>query len=277
LQAKGLRIFGPGASIAQDVELEYITVSEDSKTAWVTLQENNTIAKINIPAKKITDIFPLGFKSYNTTANAIDISDKDGGIFRKKWNVKGMYQPDAIALLEKGGIPFLFTANEGDVREYDGFVEAERVKNLMLNPASFPDPTTFQQDDKLGRLNVTKIMGDNGADGDYNTLYSFGARSFSVWQGNTRLQVYDSKSELEQKAIAAGLYDDERSDDKGVEPEGITLGKVGHKNIAFVGMERADALAIYDVSDPFQPKFLKLVEPVMRQRALRLYQLFKAL
>lgn len=259
LQAKGLRVFGPGASVEQDMEPEYITISEDSKTAWVTLQENNAIAKIDIRAKKATQIFPLGFKSYNTTANAIDASDKDGGILLKKWNVKGMYQPDAIALLEKGGIPFLFTANEGDAREYGGFVEAERVKNLVLDPVSFPDAATLQQDDQLGRLNVTKTMGDNGASGDYNTLYSFGARSFSVWQGNTGQQVYDSKNELEQKTISAGLYDDERSDDKGVEPEGITLGTVGKKNIAFVGMERADALAIYDVSDPFQPKFLKLL------------------
>jgi hypothetical protein len=259
LVSKGLRVFGPGASFAQDLEPEYLVISEDGKTAWVTLQENNAIAKIDIRAKKVTNMFPLGFKTYNTTVNAIDPSDKDNGIFQSRWNVKGMYQPDAIALLERGGLPFLFTANEGDVREYEGFEEAERVKDLFLDPVTFPDAGPLQQEDKLGRLNVTKTLGDTKTDGDYNALYSFGARSFSVWQGNTGQQVYDSRNELEQKCIAAGLYDDGRSDDKGVEPEGITIGKVGKKDIAFVGMERADALAIYDVSDPFQPRFLKLL------------------
>jgi DNA-binding beta-propeller fold protein YncE len=257
LMSKGLRVFGPGASFAQDMEPEYLAVSEDGKTAWVTLQENNAIAKIDIGAKQATAIYPLGFKNYNTTANAIDPSDKDGSISLNRWNVRGMYQPDAIALFEKGGFPFLFTANEGDVREYDGFEEAARVKDLVLDAASFPDAATLQQDDKLGRLNVTKTLGDG--DGDHNLLYSFGARSFSVWQGNTGQLVYDSKNDLEQKCIVAGLYDDARSDDKGVEPEGITLGAVGKKTIAFIGMERADALAIYDVSDPFQPEFLKLL------------------
>lgn len=259
LQSKGLRVFGPGASFAQDMEPEYLTISADSKTAWVTLQENNALAKIDIASKTVTALFPLGFKSYNTAATAIDPSDKDGGIFLNKWKARGMYQPDAIAVLEKGGIPFLFTANEGDAREYGGFEEAERVKDLLLDPTAFPDAATLQQEDKLGRLNVTKTVGDDKSDGDLDVLYSFGARSFSVWQGNTGQQVYDSKNELERKCIAAGLYDDGRSDDKGVEPEGITLGTVGKKSIAFVGMERADALAIYDVTDPFQPTFLKLL------------------
>jgi hypothetical protein len=168
-----------------------------------------------------------------------------------------MYQPDAIAVLEKGGVPFLFTANEGDAREYDGFKEADRAKNVALDPSFFADAATLQQEDKLGRLNITKELGQ--ADGSFQALYSFGARSFSVWQGNTGQLLFDSKNELEQKSIAAGVYDDNRSDDKGVEPEGITLGTVGKKTIAFVGLERADALAIYDVSNPVAPTFIKLL------------------
>ncbi|MEO6637648.1 MAG: choice-of-anchor I family protein, partial [Ginsengibacter sp.] len=227
-------------------------------TAWVTLQENNAIAKINIQAKKVTHIFPLGFKSYNKNDNAIDPSDKDGGIFLNKWNVKGMYQPDAIGIYERGGIPYLFTANEGDARDYSGFSEVERVKDIVLDPAAFPD-ASISDDDKLGRLNITTTLGDDGRDGDYENLFSFGARSFSVWQGNTGEILYDSKNELEKLCIDAGLYDDGRSDDKGVEPEGIAIGKVGARHIAFVGMERADALAIYDISDPLHPRFLKVL------------------
>jgi hypothetical protein len=168
-----------------------------------------------------------------------------------------MYQPDAIAVLEKGGVPFLFTANEGDAREYDGYEEAERVKNVVLDAASFPNAATLQQEDKLGRLNITKELGQ--VNGSFQMLYSFGARSFSVWQGNTGQLLFDSNNELEQKAIAAGIYDDNRSDDKGVEPEGIALGTVGKKTIAFVGLERADALALYDVTNPAAPAFIKLL------------------
>lgn len=259
LRAKGLRVFGPGASFAQDMEPEYLTISQDSRTAWVTLQENNAIAKIDIRTKSITDIFPLGFKSYNLDANAIDPSDKDNAISLRKANVKSIYQPDAIAMFENGGLPFLFTANEGDVREYTAFAENKRIKDLALDAIAFPDGAELKKDANLGRLNVTKTMGDSDGDGDYDELYSFGARSFSVWNGHNGKLLYDSKNELENKAIEAGKYDDGRSDDKGVEAEGVTLGYVGKRVIAFVGMERADAIALYDVTNPYNPSFIKLL------------------
>ncbi|MFC6101106.1 choice-of-anchor I family protein [Olivibacter domesticus] len=260
LKSKGFRIFGPSNDFAKDIEPEYITVSADSKTAWVTLQENNAIAKINISSKTITDIYPLGFKDYNLAGNEIDVSDKDDGMEPKKWNIKGIYMPDAIAVLETNGTPFLFTANEGDAREYDAFEELDRIKNVSLDPTSFPDAATLQKDEMLGRLNITTTLGDNDHDGDFETLYSLGARSFSVWNGNDGSQVYDSKNELDKKVTEAGFYDDGRSDDKSVEPEGITIGKIGNTNVAFVGMERADAVAVYDINNPIQPKFLQLLQ-----------------
>lgn len=261
LKAKGFRIFGPGASFAKDIEPEYITISADSKTAWVTLQENNGIAKISITGKTITDIFPLGFKDYGTDANAIDISDSDEGYKPGKWPVKGIYMPDAIAVLESNGTPYLFTANEGDAREYDTFSEMLRVKNsaVKLDPVAFPNASDLKKDAQMGRLNITTTMGDTDGDGDFDVLYSLGGRSFSVWNGITGAQLFDSKNELDVKCVAAGAYDDGRSDDKSVEPEGIAIGKVGHKNVAFVGMERSDAVAVYDVTNPANPVFLQLV------------------
>jgi len=163
-------------------------------------------------------------------------------------------------VLHNNNIPYLFTVNEGDVREYDGFKEADRIKNLSLDAAAFPNAANLQKDPMLGRLNVTKTLGDANGDGKYETLYSFGARSFSVWNGNTGALVFDSKNELEVKCNAAGYYDDNRSDDKGVEPEGIAIGQMGNKQIAFIGMERADAVAIYDVTNPTAPVFLQLLK-----------------
>lgn len=268
LMAKGLRIFGPGVTpgititaerFAKDIEPEYVTISSDSRTAWVTLQENNAIAIIDIRSKRITNIYPLGFKNYNLDENAIDPSDKDGGIFQNKWPIKGMYEPDAIAVVEDRGVPYLFTANEGDVREWNAYVESKRVKDLTLDTTAFPNAATLKTDAALGRLNVTTTLGDPDKDGDYDELYSFGARSFSIWNGNNGQLLFDSKNDLEKRNITAGFYDDARSDDKGVEPEGMALGYVGKKPIAFVGMERSDAVAIYDISNPYNPSFLKLL------------------
>lgn len=260
LVAKGFRIFGLGNDFVKDIEPEYITISADSKTAWVTLQENNGIAKIDITTKTITNIFPLGFKDYNVAGNEIDPSDKDDKIAAAKWPVKGIYMPDGIAILEQGGIPYLFTANEGDAREYAGFSEIKRIKDIKLDAVLFPNGTDLKKDAQLGRLNITTTLGDTDGDGDFDALYSLGARSFSVWNGLDGKQVFDSKNELDTKTIAANAYDDGRSDDKSVEPEGITIGKIGNKSIAFVGMERADAVAVYDVTDPTKPSFLQLLK-----------------
>ncbi|MGY3214924.1 choice-of-anchor I family protein [Mucilaginibacter sp. HD30] len=260
LVAKGFRIFGPGLNFAKDIEPEYVTVSDDSKTAWVTLQENNAIAKINLTTKTITDIFPLGFKDYNAAGNEIDPSDKNTGTPLASWPVKGIYMPDGIAVSELNGVPYLFTANEGDAREYSAFVEVARVKDITLDPTVFPNRTDLRKDEQLGRLNITKTLGDIDGDGDYDALYSLGSRSFSVWNGNTGTQVFDSKNELDVKTIAASVYDDARSDDKSVEPEGIAIGKIGNKKVAFVGMERADAVAVYDITDPTKPVYLQLLK-----------------
>lgn len=281
LKSKGLRKFGPGASFAQDMEPEFVTISSDSRTAWVTLQENNGIAKVDLVNKVIEEIFALGFKNYNSAGNSIDPSDRPlGTISFNNWPVYGMYQPDGIAVLDmkpgddeneqsllsagnKNGnrIPYLFTANEGDARDYAGFAEEVRVgsANVVLNTAIFPTGSFLKLNENLGRLNITNTLGKSGNGNEYNALYSFGARSFSVWNGNTGELLYDTKNSLEQRVVATGRYDDDRSDSKGVEPEGIAVGQVGKKMLAFVGLERVDAVAIYDVTDPLAPIFLQLL------------------
>lgn len=262
LATKGFRIYGPGRSFIKDIEPEYITISDDSKTAWITLQENNGIAELDIIAGSFKKIMPLGFKDYGQIGNEIDPSDRDTKIeFSALYaNVFGMYQPDAIAQYTYQGVPYLFTANEGDAREYAGFNEMRRVGSSLhiLDPVKFPNASTLKTDAQLGRLNVTTTLGDTDADGDFDAIYSLGGRSFSVWNAVTGLQVFDSKNELDKKAFELQIYDDARSDDKGTEPEAITLGRVGNKQIAIVGMERADAFAIYDITNPIAPVFIKM-------------------
>ncbi len=263
LKSQGLRIFGPGATFANNIEPEYIAVSENSKTAWVTLQENNAIAEIDINSKQIVKILPLGFKNYNNSENSIDLSDKPSNTVNfGTWPVYGMYQPDGIAVLSNNNVPFVFTANEGDAREYSGFSEIKRINNaaVVLDPAAFPNAATLKLEANLGRLNITTTLGDKDGDGDFDELYSFGARSFSIWNGLTGKQIFDSGNELDQTAVNEENYDDGRSDDKGTEPEGVVIGRVGNKNLLFVGMERADGVAVYDVTNPVKPKYLQWLD-----------------
>lgn len=260
LAAEGFRVFGPHASLAEDVEPEFIAVSDNSRYAWVSLQENNGLARINLDTKQVDDILPLGFKDYSLPENAIDVSDKDDRIQLNTWPAFGMYQPDAIATYRVDGRSYVVTANEGDARDYDGFSEEERVGDLALDMHAFPNAEQLQQEDQLGRLEITTTLGDTDHDEAYEALYSYGARSFSIWDGLTGEQVYDSGNDLEKLIIDAGLYDDGRSDAKGVEPEGVTLGNIGHRTIAFIGLERVDAVVTYDVTNPYRPQFLQILE-----------------
>lgn len=262
-----VRIYGNdgAASVAQDLEPEYLTVSADSSTAWVTLQENNAVAVLDLAAKDVTAIAALGFKDHSLAGNALDASDKDAGIAIQNWPVHGMYQPDAIASYEVGGETFLVTANEGDARDYDGYSEEERVKDLTLDPTVFTDTATLQADENLGRLKTTSAMGDANDDGLYEELYAYGARSFSIWDANGEL-VFDSADQFEQitAALAPTLFNsqgdagsfDERSDDKGPEPEGVTVATLGGRVFAFIGLERVGGVMVYDVTNPESPVFV---------------------
>jgi hypothetical protein len=258
LAARGLRIFGKNARFEQDIEPEYIAVSANSKTAWVTLQENNAMARIDLSSKRIEAILPFGFKDYSLAGNEMDLSNADGikGNFLS-WPVYGMYLPDAVAVMPHNGVPFVFTANEGDARDYTGFKEELTIANntSLLDPIVFPNRDQLVLPAQLGNLKLTKTLGGPDANGAYSKLYSFGARSFSIWNGNTGQQVYDSRNELDRQWVMQANFDDGRSDDKGAEPEGLAIGRVGNKTLLFVALERADAFVIYDVTNPVKPSF----------------------
>ncbi len=269
LKAAGVRIFGPNATVAMDLEPEYIAVSADSNTAWVACQENNAIAVLDIAAGAITDIYPIGYKDHGLSENGIDASNRDDEINITPYaNVLGMYQPDAMTAFEIDGSTYLITANEGDARDYDGFSEEARVKDLDLDANAFPDATTLQENEVLGRLNITTTLGE-GASG-YHTLYAYGARSFSIFAPDTTglNMIFDSGSQLERLTAAQlptefnsnndenGSFD-ARSDDKGPEPEAVTVGTIDGRTYAFVGLERIGGIMVYEVTDPTAPQFIQ--------------------
>jgi hypothetical protein len=264
-----VRIFGPGATVAQDLEPEYVAVSADSTTAWVTLQENNAIAIIDLATPEVTAIAALGFKDFSQFGNQLDPSDKDDGIHLDNWPVYGMFQPDAIAAFQSGGSTYLLTANEGDARDYDGFTEEYRIEDLTLDTSVFS--TTIQAEELLGRLRITDQLGDADDNAEYEALYAYGARSFSIWDAAGNL-VFDSGDEFAHlvAALHPTLFNandssptefDKRSDDKGNEPEGITYGVVQGRSYAFIGLERNGGVMVYDVTTPSAPSFVQYLPP----------------
>ncbi len=264
---KDVRIFGPeGITVAQSLEPEYITVSDDGTKAWVTLQENNALGLLDLVTEEFTEIVGFGFKDYSLPGNGLDVSDKDNAINITNYsNLYGMYQPDEIKSYSVGDKTYLVTANEGSSIDENGFSEEVRVADLVLDPTAFPNAAELQKDENLGRLIVTNQMGDTDGDGDYDKLYTFGARSFSIWDEKGNL-VFDSGSQFEE--ITAKSYPeyfnsdntennfDSRSDAKGPEPEGVTIGKINGRTYAFIGLERISGVMIYDVTNPLHPFFV---------------------
>ncbi len=279
-RSQGVRIF-PGQTVSQDVEPEYITVSDDGTTAWVSLQENNAIAIVNIVNAQVTSILPLGAKNFNAPGNGLDPSDQDGVVFGgatnspavriNNWPVFGLYQPDTIATVTIAGQTYLISANEGDTRN-----EARRVsnQNLILDPDVFPNAATLKLTQNLGRLDVSSIDGLNGQ-GQYSQLFAYGGRSFSIWNVTNGLsQVFDSGDDFEQilatfsaTPLTPSIFNsdgtpssfDSRSDNRGPEPEGLAVGSVRNRLYSFVGIERAGGFMVYDITNPSNPLFTNYI------------------
>lgn len=258
LRSQGIRIFGPGASVAQDIEPEYVTLSSNGRRAWVALQENNALAVVDVRRAKVTRLLPLGLKDHGRVGQGLDASDRDGAVNIRRWPVKGMYLPDGIEAYRAQGRDYVVTANEGDAREYDCYAEEERVADLTLDPQAFPDAAALQADEALGRLTVSTTA-PQSADG-FTELHAFGARSMSVRDADGRL-VFDSGDALErltsQRRPAFYNADhaendsaDTRSDNKGPEPEGVDVGQVKGRKLAFLGLERNSGIAVFDVTRP---------------------------
>ena len=265
-----IRVYGPAATLAQDLEPEYIAVSHDSRTAWVTLQENNALAVVDLRSKTVTSLIPLGYKNHGVAGQGLDGSRDDRVIGIRPWPLLGLYQPDAIAAFRHRNSTYLVTANEGDVREYDGLndagTEAVEIEDIDLDPAAFPDFATLQHRSLgIGRLKVTAFDGDTDGDGDFDRLHSFGGRSFSIWSEAGAL-VFDSGDALERITAAAHPANfnasnanntlDDRSDDKGPEPEGVTVAQLFGRPYLFVMLERVGGVVVYELSEPAAPRFV---------------------
>ncbi|MCF0223016.1 MAG: alkaline phosphatase [Fibrobacter sp.] len=209
-----------------DIEPEYITVSPDSRTAWVSLQENNAIARIDVENRKIDTLFDLGFVDHTRDGFGLDVL-KDGKIRIENAFIRSLRQPDGIKAFEANGKIFVATANEGE--------ENSKIDSRKI----------------CGNEEKCKMM--------------YGTRSISLFDGLTGELVWDSGDLLEKTfaEVSPKYFNwnskkgyakvDARSDDKGCEPENITVGKVGDKLLGFAGLERMSGIATFDFSHVGKP------------------------
>jgi len=249
-----------------NIEPEYIKVNGDQ--AFVTLQENNAVGTFDLATNKWTSITRLG-----TIEQVIDASDRDhptttAGIIKIDQSAKGMPMPDAIDSFSINGSKFFVTSNEGDFRLDD----AERIRVNAMGEVNGVtgnlDPTYAasidQTDEGLGRLRVSNIDGDLDGDNDIDEVRMPGTRSFTVWDVNGNV-VFDS-NDLDFGGGANGFEEwiamndpinfnidgtafDQRSDDKGPEPEGLVLGKIDGDLFAFVGLERTNHIFMFKLQE----------------------------
>jgi len=292
LRAAGVHAPMPERTLAQQLEPEYISVTLDGTTAYVSLQECNAVAVLDIATAKITAIIPLGLKNFGAHGVGLDASDKDNRISINEWPISGMYQPDSIAYFRSGDEQYIVTANEGEPRDYPFWSELRRVAKLKNSK----DPTKPALDEKhfplhceggdgvtqadllkaeaTGRLEVSESCGDIDHDGDYDQLICFGARSASIWRivaakdgAPTQLELtWDSGSEIE-RTVRDRMPDafnsdsktspsqDSRSDARGPEPEGLAIATIAGRRMIFLGLERTGGVMMWDASDPKKPIF----------------------
>lgn len=265
-QIDDLELFGTQPRLSQNLEPEYIAVAPDNSKAFVICQENNAMAVVDLSTKSITALGALGFKDYSVGNNKMDASNTSSAVNIRNWPVFGMYQPDAIKAFEVNGMTYIATANEGDARDYDAWSEEDRVRDLMLDTVVFPNYADLQDNDSIGRLNITTTLGDADGDGYYEEIYSYGGRGFSIWDENLNL-IWDSEDEFAQTLLNLHPADfnsnnddndsqKSRSDDKASEPEAIEIAEINGFMIAFIGLERMGGVMVYDVTDPSNPSFV---------------------
>ena len=257
-----------------DLEPEYIALSDDNKKAYVTLQENNAIATIDVHSGKVISVKSLGFKDHSLPQNALDAA-RDDKINITTLPIKGLYMPDSITQVTIDGENYLVTANEGDATEWEEFTNVTDFKDIKdritIQDGTFKGMTKEEAESKLSAMkndegfDKLEVLTDMGTD----AVYTLGGRSFSIWKADTMELVYDSGSDFEK--ITAETYpqyfnwsndDDEmdkRSAKKGPEPEDVKIGKVDNKVYAFIGLERIGGIMSYDITDPSNAKFANYV------------------
>ena len=261
-----------GSAPSVDLEPEYIAVSGGK--AYVTLQENNAIAVLDIESQAFDGVYSAGFEDHSTTA--IDLDKKDDAYDPQTYeSLLGIRMPDGIAAFTVEGTTYLVTANEGDAREWGDedqgtFYLSEDERDFGEEGVTSPTGAITAENSGLeGKVVFFKTEDFDGLDPEKD--YVFGGRSFTVFQAteNGLEEVFTSGDDFEAltaqyvpeyfNASNDNAVLDDRSGKKGPEAESVTVGTVDGKTYAFVALERTGGVMVYDVTDPEAITFVNYV------------------
>lgn len=249
------KVDGQILSAAQDLEPEYIALNADNSKAYISLQEANAIATLDIASGEFTSIKSLGFQKLSDKANSADLVEDGGYAAASYENAAGVRMPDGISTFEINGTTYLATANEGDAREWGSFSN-EAKADLTDSEGNVVEKVRVLDHDVTAGL-------------DENTNYLFGSRSFSIFNAETMELVYDSGNDFERltadylswwfNSSNDDIDIDSRSAKKGPEPETVTVKQLGDRWYAFVGLERIGGIMVYDVTNPSGASYVNYI------------------
>ena len=258
-----------------DFEPEYIAVGD--KTAYVTLQEANAIAVIDLNQQSLTGVYSAGYEDYSTCA--VDIDKKDEAYKPAVYEtLRGIRMPDGIATYHINGVDYIVTANEGDSREWGEYLN-EDERNFGKGETSPTGKITAENSGLTGKVVFFDSSDYDGLDSEFD--YLFGGRSFTVFKADEQglTEIYTSGNEFEAKTAGYELEHfncsndnndiDDRSGKKGVEAENVTIGNVGEKIYAFIGLERIGGVMMYDVTNPEKISYANYITPAISVRILQ--------
>lgn len=248
-----------------DFEPEYIAVSDEF--AYVSLQEANAVAVLDLNSLNFKDVYSVGFEDYSFTP--VDIDKKDEHYNPETYeSLRGIRMPDGISLADINGEQYIITANEGDSREWTDYLN-EDERNFGKGKTSPTGKITAENSGLTGKVVFFDTSDYDGLDENYD--YLFGGRSFTIFKvtENGLVEVFTSSDDFE-KLTATYFKDnfncsnddiaiDDRSGKKGPEPETVVTGKVGEKTYAFIALERIGGIMVYDITDAENPEYVNYI------------------
>lgn len=260
-----------GTAPSVDLEPEYIAVSGGK--AYVTLQEANAVAVLDLASKSFDGVWSVGFEDHSKTP--VDLDKKDDVYAPKTYEgLLGIRMPDAVAACTIGGETYLITANEGDSREW-GDEDAgtaylnEDERDFGDGEASPTGAITAEGYALEGKVIFFDAQNYDGLEEDKD--YLFGGRSATIFRvAEDGLEQVFTTGDSFEALTAAYLPDnyncsndnavlDDRSGKKGPEPESVTLGQVDGRTYAFVALERTGGIMVFDMTDPAQTTFVNYI------------------
>ena len=170
----------------------------------------------------------------------------------------------AIIDLASGKVASLFSCGRVSDRAAD-LVEDDAISFTQTYPADVKDKdyagARFPDALAWNAAGTVLFTADEGE------LNFTGGRGWSVW-GPDGAFLWDDGGKLELEAVALGHYPEGRSENKGVEMEGVETGVYGGREFAFVGSERGSFVAVYDITVPASPKLLQIMPCGMEPEGL---------